>query len=292
MKFRVAVITIFFAIITFSLQAQVKVRGYYRKDGTYVHPHTRSTPKRRSHTTHTPNTTKRTSETSQYDIPVSSGTSTVKSSYIESKDIPGSPVLYTYFSRNQKCLARYCGTRTRQKQYGDFGYAFDKQSYMPYCSNHTFQCLALDCYYSAVLGPDTFGRFCAAHLRSCFQPGCAKLPLLKTVSGDGSASIGKSFTGHCEDHAPMCVHPGCAEQASIADIGYSRFCKHHANSCHINFCDKEAVAKRPEDFGYFHKVTTYTNLCPDHTPLCSNPACSEMATLSPGGYTKFCAKHE
>ncbi len=31
-----------------SLIAQVKVKGYYRKDGTYVRPHTRSSPKRKS----------------------------------------------------------------------------------------------------------------------------------------------------------------------------------------------------------------------------------------------------
>jgi hypothetical protein len=289
MKFRIIAITIFFAFISLSLQAQVKVRGYYRKDGTYVRPHTRSAPKRRSHTTYyTPNTSK----TSKYDTPVSSIASTAKSNYIESKDISGSPALYTYFSRNQKCLVRHCGTQTREKQYGDLGYAVDERSYMPYCSNHTFRCLASDCYSNAVLGPDSFGRFCAAHLQTCFQPGCSRPPIQKAVSGAGGISIGKSFTGHCKDHVPICAYSDCSEQASVANIGYSRFCKHHTNSCHVNFCEKEAVPKRPEDFAYFHKVITYTNLCSDHTPLCSNPACSELASLLPGGYAKFCAKHD
>ena len=40
------ILTIWLLMFCFGLSAQVHVKGYYRKDGTYVRPHTRSSPSR------------------------------------------------------------------------------------------------------------------------------------------------------------------------------------------------------------------------------------------------------
>lgn len=39
------IILLFFLIFSFSFSKTVYVKGYYRKNGTYVQPHTRSFPK-------------------------------------------------------------------------------------------------------------------------------------------------------------------------------------------------------------------------------------------------------
>jgi hypothetical protein len=41
---RKLILTVIFTVFTLILFAQVKVKGYYRKDGTYVQPHYRSNP--------------------------------------------------------------------------------------------------------------------------------------------------------------------------------------------------------------------------------------------------------
>ncbi|MBT1688773.1 hypothetical protein [Dawidia soli] len=291
MRIKLFAIFTLFAIMALPIHAQVKVRGYYRKDGTYVRPHTRSLPKQSAHHTYyAPTTTERTSSAKSR-VATEDVAAAAKSSLTAPKYNRNPFDHYTFYSHSGKCLVRYCSVRTQGKEYGDLGYVLQEQSYMPYCGNHTLKCLAASCSNTAVLAPDTYGRYCKSHLRTCFQLGCTKTPILKSVKETDCMSIGRSYTGHCEDHAPVCDFSGCAETASISVIGYSRFCTDHANTCHVAYCQREAISKREGDFGYYYNSVTYTNLCSDHTPLCGNPGCSTLASFLQGGYDKFCIKH-
>ena len=254
----------------------VRVRGYYRSNGTYVQPHYKTAP----------NSTNIDNFSTSGNINPYTGqpgwikpdNNTLNSTYNG---------WYSNFSSNDVQVCSYSNC-TEYKLVYSSGYMYKSSNY---CISHTPKCLNPSCdnpqminYYGS-----SYLKYCDEHEYTCKSTNCYNIA---RVDNSGFQS---QQTSYCGEHTPICENPTCSNYSKVKFYGfygtdYEKFCSKHTHTCKSSNCLNIA---RVDNSGFQSQQTSY---CGEHTPICENPTCSNFSKVKFYGfygtdYEKFCSKH-